>query len=214
MSPRGKAGRGSTPMRKGAKSASEKELLDKVLAASRQWQASGAGLKEVRQALAETARRILQASVAGIMVSEHEGYRLASVSAAGKEENDLLSRARSFASKAIASNQLLAFRFISRDTGVEGRHFGLAQPVATSRTAAVLLAVRAKDFSPAETDAFNLLSSLARLALDNAELAARYSTQQENLDEHKKRAEDLMEMSLDLGSALRLPDFVKNFTER
>ncbi|HMF90786.1 MAG TPA: PAS domain S-box protein [Candidatus Angelobacter sp.] len=32
--------------------------------------------------------------------------------------------------------------------------------------------------------------------------------------QHKKRAEDLMEMSLDLGSALRLPDFVKNFTER
>ncbi|HLW54185.1 MAG TPA: PAS domain S-box protein [Candidatus Angelobacter sp.] len=31
---------------------------------------------------------------------------------------------------------------------------------------------------------------------------------------HKKRAEDLMEMSLHLGSALRLPDFVKNFTER
>jgi len=32
--------------------------------------------------------------------------------------------------------------------------------------------------------------------------------------QHKKRAEDLMEMSLELGSALRLPDFVKNFTER
>jgi PAS domain S-box-containing protein len=37
---------------------------------------------------------------------------------------------------------------------------------------------------------------------------------QQSLREHKKRAEDLMEMSLDLGSALRLPDFVKNFTER
>ena len=33
-------------------------------------------------------------------------------------------------------------------------------------------------------------------------------------EHHKKRAEDLMEMALDLGSALRLPDFVKNFTER
>src|SRR5215472_5143218 len=39
-------------------------------------------------------------------------------------------------------------------------------------------------------------------------------TLQQSLREHKKRAEDLMEMSLDLGSALRLPDFVKNFTER
>jgi two-component system NtrC family sensor kinase len=36
----------------------------------------------------------------------------------------------------------------------------------------------------------------------------------QSLQEHKKRAEDLMEMSLDLGSALRLPDFVKNFTEQ
>src|SRR5262249_43734666 len=117
-------------------------------------------------------------------------------------------------SQALASNQLLAFRFISRDTGVEGAHFGLAEPVATSRTEAVLLAVREKNFSPAENYAFNLLSSLARLALDNAELATLYSTQQQNLGEQKKRAEDLMEMSLDLGSALRLPDFVKNFTER
>jgi PAS domain S-box-containing protein len=33
-------------------------------------------------------------------------------------------------------------------------------------------------------------------------------------DQHRKRTEDLMEMALDLGSALRLPDFVKNFTQR
>jgi len=33
-------------------------------------------------------------------------------------------------------------------------------------------------------------------------------------EQHRKRTEDLMEMALDLGSALRLPDFVKNFTER
>ena len=33
-------------------------------------------------------------------------------------------------------------------------------------------------------------------------------------DQHRRRTEDLMEMALDLGSALRLPDFVKNFTER
>ena len=33
-------------------------------------------------------------------------------------------------------------------------------------------------------------------------------------DQHRKRTEDLMGMALDLGSALRLPDFVKNFTER
>ncbi len=33
-------------------------------------------------------------------------------------------------------------------------------------------------------------------------------------EQHRKRAEDLMEMALDLGSALRLPEFVENFTGR
>ncbi|MGH9567119.1 MAG: GAF domain-containing protein, partial [Candidatus Angelobacter sp.] len=33
-------------------------------------------------------------------------------------------------------------------------------------------------------------------------------------EQHRRRAEDLMEMALDMGSALRLPEFVKNFTER
>lgn len=33
-------------------------------------------------------------------------------------------------------------------------------------------------------------------------------------EQHRKQAENLMEMALELGSALRLPDFVKNFTAR
>jgi len=33
-------------------------------------------------------------------------------------------------------------------------------------------------------------------------------------EQHRRRAENLMEMALDLGSALRLPEFVKNFTAR
>ncbi|HLJ86044.1 MAG TPA: PAS domain S-box protein [Candidatus Angelobacter sp.] len=34
------------------------------------------------------------------------------------------------------------------------------------------------------------------------------------LEEHRKRSENLMEMALELGSALRLPEFVKSFTVR
>ena len=52
-----------------------------------------------------------------------------------------------------------------------------------------------------------LLSGAAAMALEggrNVQLS----------EQHKKRAEDLMEMALDLGSALRLPDFVNKFTER
>ena len=33
-------------------------------------------------------------------------------------------------------------------------------------------------------------------------------------EQHRKRAENLMDMALELGSALRLPEFVKNFTAR
>jgi two-component system NtrC family sensor kinase len=33
-------------------------------------------------------------------------------------------------------------------------------------------------------------------------------------EQHKQRAEDLMQMALELGSALRLPDFIRAFTER
>ena len=47
-----------------------------------------------------------------------------------------------------------------------------------------------------------------------AMIAMESIRQQEAAEAHKKRADDLMEMALDMGSALRLPEFVKNFTER
>jgi PAS domain S-box-containing protein len=52
-----------------------------------------------------------------------------------------------------------------------------------------------------------MLSAGAAMALEAAQ-TVRVSEQ------HKKRAEDLMGMALDVGSALRLPDFVETFTER
>jgi len=106
------------------------------------------------------------------------------------------------------------------DGNAENRqtYFGMAYPLLASTSPlfkpVALVAVRKEAFSSAEVSAMNVFGSLAGLVLDKAELAAIYSDQQGNLHEHKKRAEDLMEMSLDLGSALRLPDFVKNFTER
>ncbi len=54
----------------------------------------------------------------------------------------------------------------------------------------------------------------ARALCTEAVVALESSHNLQLSGQHKKRAEDLMEMSLDLGSALRLPDFVKNFTER
>ncbi len=62
-------------------------------------------------------------------------------------------------------------------------------------------------FSPDDVRRARILGAEITVALEAAQ----------NLqlsDQHRKRTEDLMEMALDLGSALRLPDFVKNFTER
>ena len=61
--------------------------------------------------------------------------------------------------------------------------------------------------SPDDLQRARALASHAAVALEGA----RHSQVSE---QHRKRAEDLMEMALDMGSALRLPEFVKNFTER
>jgi PAS domain S-box-containing protein len=55
---------------------------------------------------------------------------------------------------------------------------------------------------------------LARVFATGAAMALELARNLKLSDHHKKRAEDLMEMALDLGSVLRLPEFVKNFTER
>jgi two-component system NtrC family sensor kinase len=52
--------------------------------------------------------------------------------------------------------------------------------------------------------------AIAVYAVSALEAARR----QNAAEAHKKRADDLMEMALDMGSALRLPEFVRNFTER
>jgi PAS domain S-box-containing protein len=54
----------------------------------------------------------------------------------------------------------------------------------------------------------------ARVLAAQITLAVEAAQNLQLSDQHRKRTEDLMETSLDLGSALRLPDFVKNFTER
>ncbi len=54
----------------------------------------------------------------------------------------------------------------------------------------------------------------ATAVASHAEIAMKAIRQKRVSETHKKRADDLMEMALDMGSALRLPEFVKNFTER
>jgi PAS domain S-box-containing protein len=90
------------------------------------------------------------------------------------------------------------------------QYLGVPLLAGDGRPLGVLGLADKKDGSPMREDDLRHARSLG------SEVAVALETAR-NLQlsgQHKKRAEDLMEMSLDLGSALRLPDFVKNFTER
>jgi PAS domain S-box-containing protein len=101
-------------------------------------------------------------------------------------------------------NQLLRYEPESR------QYLGLPLLASDGAPLGVIGLLNRKSSSPITPDDIRrarLLSSSAAMVLEagrNVQLS----------EQHKKRAEDLMEMALDLGSALRLPDFVKNFTER
>ena len=183
-------------------------LLDQALAACAQLPAGE--LKVLREYFAETARKVFQAGVAGILVKHGDGYTLGVVSPAGKEESgdaSLLSHVESFAAQAVENNKLLNFRFSYRDAGGEKLYCGLAEPLVTSQSSAALLVVRKSVFSSSEVSVFRVLSSLARLSLDNAELASLYSGQQKNVNE-------LLDQSAELGVTARLDAFLSRFVVR
>jgi PAS domain S-box-containing protein len=200
----------------------EKARLDLVLAAGKSWQACLGEPKALRRKICESVRGVLQTAAAGVLRyekgheedHEEDGYALDAASPGGPASGALILRARAFAQQARERGALTRFRFSYREGERQQTYCGLAHPLLASGPAVALVAVRKAPFSPDEVVAFNLLANQARFALNSAESASLYAAQQENLLEHKKRAEDLMEMSLDLGSALRLPDFVKNFTGR
>lgn len=183
-------------------------LLEQVLAACAQL--PGGEARVLREYFAETARRIFQASVAGMLVKDGDGYALGPVFTAGKEETgdtSLLSHAESFAAQAVDNKRPLNFRFSYRDAEGEKLYCGLAQPLVTSQSAAALLVVRRAVFSPGEVSVFHVLGSMACLALDNAELAGLLSGQQKNLNE-------LLDISAELGVTARLDTFLPRFVVR
>ena len=88
----------------------------------------------------------------------------------------------------------------------EAIYHGLAQPILTTGTAAVLLMVRKSAFTPAEISAFSVMGNIGRMALDNSELAGLYGAQKQKLDQ-------LLEISADLGTS-RLESFFPAFVVR
>jgi two-component system NtrC family sensor kinase len=173
----------------------------------------------LRRHIAEAARKIFQSLVAGVMLGDGAGLLSAATAAHDAVEenapgdknspaskNALLEHARSFATQAIEQKRLLTFRFSYRSPEGESVHHGLAQPISTTKNAAVLLVVRRNVFSPAEISAFNVLGGTARLALDNSELAGLYSTQTHEYDQ-------LLEISAELGTS-RVEGFFPRFVVR
>ena len=117
-----------------------------------------------------------------------------------------MEHARSYARQAIEQNQQLSFKFSYRSDEKEVIYHGLAQPILTTGTAAVLLMVRKSAFTPSEISAFSVMGNIGRMALDNSELAGLYGAQKQKLDQ-------LLEISADLGTS-RLESFFPAFVVR
>jgi PAS domain S-box-containing protein len=202
MRPRRKPGYGypGAQVRSGA-------LLEQVLAACAQ--SPGGDAKVLREYFAGAAGRIFQARVAGVLVKSGDGYALGPVSASKglNEDSGLLAHAQSFAAQAVEKNKLLNFRFSYREAEGEKLYFGLAQPLVTSQSATALLLIRKAVFAPGEVSVFHVLGNMARLSLENVELAGLYSGQQKNLNE-------LLDVSAELGVTTRLDTFLPRFVVR
>jgi len=193
--------------------------MENALAACIELACLSGGPPILRRHIAEAARRIFPSLVAGVMLEDGTGLLSAATAVPDSieenapgdknhpaDKNVLLEHARSFATQAIEQKRLLTFRFSYRSPEGESVHHGLAQPISTTKNAAVLLVVRRSVFSPAEISAFNVLGSTARLALDNSELAGLYSTQTHDYDQ-------LLEISAELGTS-RVEGFFPRFVVR
>src|SRR6476660_1872244 len=186
--------------------------IEQVLEVCHQLPALNVTPGDLSQHIADSARRIFAAAVAGVMVQSGEGEKdLPGVGFVATDERGakkaLLEHARSFAAQAIEQKKMLNFRFSYRSPAGEAIYHGLAQPLADTRTSSVLLVVRSSVFSPAEVSAFKLLGNMARLALDNAELTGLCATQKQHLDQ-------LLEISAELGATAQLESFLTRFVVR
>ncbi|MBZ5521820.1 MAG: PAS domain S-box protein [Acidobacteriia bacterium] len=189
--------------------AASSACMQKVLEVCAQLPRLGSDAGAVREFAAEAARKILQAPVAGFLRRDGDTYVLGSVSSETRQESGkpaLISQARSFAAQAIEKKKLVNFRFTFK-TDVETVYCGMAQPLVTTQSVFALLVLRRSAFSAAEISAFHLLGNLARMALENAELAGLTASQQQHLDQ-------LLEISNEIGNPLQLDGFLNKFVVR
>jgi two-component system NtrC family sensor kinase len=167
-------------------------------------------IKRLREYLAEAAKKIFQAEAAGVLIKDGDGFSWGAVSAgAGKgvATAGFLACSQPSAGEALTSNRLVNFRFSCRQGAEELSYRALAYPLISEHSSAVLLAIRKAVYSPSEVSVFHVLGSMARLALENAELAVSNSGQQKSLN-------DLLDASAELGVTARLDIFLPRFVVR
>ncbi len=181
--------------------------MEKVVDICSQLGQLGGDAPVIRDFLAESARKLLTATVAGVLVKTGEGFSLLAVSSAVKEgasKTALMSHAKSFASQAIEQNRAINFRFSYHDSEGEKVYYGVAIPLGSRENGGALMAVRRTVFLPAEVAAFNLLGTTARLTMENVELSLRQSDQNTDFSQ-------LLEISAEVGNAANLDIFLKQF---
>jgi PAS domain S-box-containing protein len=172
----------------------------------------------VRDFVAESARKLFAATVAGVLAKTGDSYVLLAASSSVKEgagKTALMSHAKSFASQAIEQNRTSNFRFSYRDSEGEKIYYGIAMPLgslekgstekgSSPENSGALMAVRRTVFEPSEVAAFNLLGTTARLTMENAELSRTRAAQQTDFSQ-------LLEISAEVGNASNLDDFLRQF---
>ncbi|HKR95565.1 MAG TPA: hypothetical protein VJW55_09400, partial [Candidatus Angelobacter sp.] len=123
---------------------------ERVLEACLHLASLGTGAPGLREEIVNAAGRTFHASVAGMFLREDDGFRSVAIAAPtedAKENQALLSHARSFATQAIEQKRLLSFRFSCKSPDGETIYHGLAHPLVTAQSTAVLLVVRSGPFS-------------------------------------------------------------------
>ncbi|HZU32624.1 MAG TPA: GAF domain-containing protein, partial [Candidatus Angelobacter sp.] len=164
----------------------------------------------LRNHIAQSTRDLLKAGVANILLRNGNNYVPGPIAASSEDHRGneaLLGHACSFAIKAIEQKKMLDFRFSYRADAGEAIYHGLAAPLITAQSTAVLLVIRKAVFTPSDVAAFHALGNVSQLALNNAELAALHSVQ-------KKEMDDLLEISAELGATSKLEIFLPRFLAR
>jgi two-component system NtrC family sensor kinase len=198
--------------------------MEKALAACAGMPAGTLDHAALRSYVAEKSRDITQAQICGLLLKQGETYVLANF--CGDEPNSasqtraavprggaenpvhaaLISQARDFALQANQQKGNVEFR-LGSEIRAESVFYGLAHPLATVQSAMVIVLLKKARFSADEIAALEFLTKTARLALENIELTALASAQQQHLNQ-------LLAISTELGATSQLDGFLSRFVVR